>query len=147
MGSFNIRIYIRLAPFGVPNCSRAVRAHSVAAPPHSRDLPEARRVGGPAVAFVAEIDPAGLWAPIAKRTPIGTLTTINVAGVKRQFRVDANGRIVAENPVADDGWSNRGTFAGDAEAFGGKATRRRLLRIRVNQPCSSIGGRPLHETH
>jgi hypothetical protein len=25
-------------------------------------------------------------------------------------------RIVAENPVTDDGWSNRGTFTGDAEA-------------------------------
>jgi hypothetical protein len=25
--------------------------------------------------------------------------------------------VVADNPIADDGWSNRGTFAGDAEAF------------------------------
>jgi hypothetical protein len=70
-----------------------------------------------ALAFVNEIDPAGLWAPIARPAPIGTFTTINVAGIKRQVRVDANGRIVAESPVADDGWSNRGTFAGDTEAF------------------------------
>ena len=38
-------------------------------------------------------------------------------GIKHQVRVDANGRVVAENPVADDGWSTRGTFVGDAEAF------------------------------
>jgi hypothetical protein len=70
-----------------------------------------------ALAFVAEIDPAGLWAPIAKPAPIGALTTINVAGIMQQRRVDANGRVVAEDLVADDGWSNRGTFTGDVEAF------------------------------
>jgi hypothetical protein len=70
-----------------------------------------------ALAFVAEVDAAGLWGPIAKPAPIGEIATIEVAGIEQQRRVDAYGRVVAENPVADDGWSSRGTFAGDAEAF------------------------------
>lgn len=66
---------------------------------------------------MAEVDPAGLWTPFAAEPPIGEIATVEFAGIKQQRRVDANGRVVAENPVADDGWSNRGTFTGDAEAF------------------------------
>jgi hypothetical protein len=28
-----------------------------------------------------------------------------------------HGRVVVESPVSDDGWSRRGTFARDTEAF------------------------------
>jgi hypothetical protein len=87
-----------------------------------------------ALAFVAEVDPAGLWAPIATPAPVGTLTTINVAGMKRQVRVGANGRVVAENPVADDGWSNRGTFTGDASAF--MAAKRAGVGVRPGEEPS-----------
>jgi hypothetical protein len=34
-----------------------------------------------------------------------------------RVRVDGNGRVVAKRLVFDDGWSRRGTFAGDAEGF------------------------------
>lgn len=73
---------------------------------------------GHALAFLAEIDPAKLWAPGASMPlPIGEITTIEFAGTKQQRRVDGRGRAVPESPVADDGWSNRPTFAADAEAF------------------------------
>src|SRR5262249_20700840 len=37
-------------------------------------------------------------------------------GIKRKVRIDANGRVAAYGDAATgDGWSNRGTFAGDAE--------------------------------
>ena len=49
--------------------------------------------------------------------PIGRVVEIAYNGIKRQVRVDANGRVVAESPVSDDGWSRRETFAGDAEAL------------------------------
>jgi hypothetical protein len=62
-------------------------------------------------------DPEGLWTPTAAEAPIGEVVEIAYNGIKRQIRVDANGRVVAESPIADDGWSRRGTFAGDAEAF------------------------------
>jgi hypothetical protein len=61
---------------------------------------------------VAEIDPDGQWLTIAEQ-PIGEV--INHNGVTQRRRV-LNGRVVDE-PDARDGWSNRGTFAGDAEAF------------------------------
>src|SRR6516162_11066246 len=71
-----------------------------------------------ALAFVETIaDPERLYAPQPAEAPIGRVVEISYNWIKRQVRVDANGRVVAENPVADDGWSNRGTFAGDAEAF------------------------------
>jgi hypothetical protein len=62
-------------------------------------------------------DPEGLWTPTAAEAPIGEVVTIDYNGIKCQVRVDARGRVVAESPIADDGWSRRGTFAGDAEAF------------------------------
>ena len=71
-----------------------------------------------ALAFVKTVaDPERLYAPQPAEAPIGRVVEISYNWIKRQVRVDANGRVVAENPVADDGWSNRGTFAGDAEAF------------------------------
>jgi hypothetical protein len=48
--------------------------------------------------------------------PIGEITTVEFAGIKQQRR-RTNERIVPENLTADDGWSHRGTFAGDAAAF------------------------------
>src|SRR6516165_25196 len=48
--------------------------------------------------------------------PIGEITTVEFAGIKHHRR-RANERIVPENLTADDGWSHRGTFAGDAAAF------------------------------
>jgi len=62
-------------------------------------------------------DPEGLYTPQPAEAPIGRVVEIAYDGIKHQVRVDANGRVVAENPVADDGWSTRGTFVGDAEAF------------------------------
>jgi len=71
-----------------------------------------------ALAFVETVaDPEGLYRPQPVEAPIGRMVEIAYNGIKRQVRVDANGRVVAENPIADDGWSNRGTFSGDAEAF------------------------------
>jgi hypothetical protein len=46
----------------------------------SRGDPDADR----ALAFVAEVDPTGVWAPIAKPAPIGEIATIEFAGVKSQ---------------------------------------------------------------
>src|SRR5260370_14213663 len=54
-----------------------------------------------ALPFVVEIHPAGLWAPIPMPAPIGALTTIEVAEIKQQRRVDPDGRVLSENPVAD----------------------------------------------
>ena len=62
-------------------------------------------------------DPEGLYAPQPAEAPIGRIVEIAYNGIKRAVRVDANGRVVAESPVSDDGWSRRGTFTGDAEAF------------------------------
>ena len=45
------------------------------------------------------------------------MVAIDYNGIKRLVRVDARSRVVAESPIADDGWSRRGTFAGDPEAF------------------------------
>ena len=56
-------------------------------------------------------DPEGLYAQQPGEAPIGRVVEIAYNGIKRQVRV------VAESPIADDGWSRRGTFAGDAEAF------------------------------
>jgi len=71
-----------------------------------------------ALAFVETVaDPEGLYAPQPTEAPIGRVVEIAYNGIKRQVRVDANGRVVAESPVGDDGWSNRGTFVGAAEAF------------------------------
>jgi hypothetical protein len=79
---------------------------------------------GHALAFVETVaDPEGLYAPQPGEAAsngvrgIGRVGEIAYNGIKRQVRVDANGRVVAESPIADDGWSRRGTFAGDAEAF------------------------------
>ena len=68
-------------------------------------------------AFVETVaDPEGQFAPVPVEAPIGAVVAI---GIKRLVRVDARGRVVAsaENHVAGDGWSDRGTFTGDAEAF------------------------------
>jgi hypothetical protein len=73
-----------------------------------------------AVVFVEMVaDPEGLYAPQPGEAPIGRVVEIAYNGIKRLVRVDARGRVVAsaENHVAGDGWSNRGTFTGDAEAF------------------------------
>jgi hypothetical protein len=106
----------------------------------SRGNPDAEN----ALAFVAEIDPAGMWAPIAKPAPIGEVSTVEFAGIKQQRRVDANGRVVAENPVADDGWSNRGTFTGDAAAF--MAAKRAGVGLGPEEepadPGTPVEGRP-----
>ena len=73
---------------------------------------------GHAQAFVETVaDPKGQFAPVPVEAPIGAVVAIDYNGIKRQVRVDARGRVVAESPIADDGWSRRGTFAGDAEAF------------------------------
>jgi hypothetical protein len=75
-----------------------------------------------ALAFVETVvDPEGLYAPQPAETPIGRVVEIGYNGIKRQVRVDANGRVVAESPVSNDGWSTRGTFAGHGEAFMGPA--------------------------
>jgi hypothetical protein len=63
-----------------------------------------------ALAFVETVaDPERLFAPFLQEPPIGRVVEIAYNEIKRQVRVDANGRVVAESPVADDGWSNRGT--------------------------------------
>jgi len=73
---------------------------------------------GHAQAFVETVaDPEGQFAPVPVEAPIGAVVAIDYNGIKRLVRVDARGRVVAESPIADDGWSRRGTFAGDAEAF------------------------------
>jgi hypothetical protein len=79
---------------------------------------------GHALAFVETVaDPEGQFAPVPVEAAsngvrgIGRVVEIAYNGIKRQVRVDANGRVVAESPIADDGWSRRRTFAGDAEAF------------------------------
>ena len=71
-----------------------------------------------ALAFVETVaDPEGLYMPQPAKAPIARVVEIAYNGIKRQVRVNANGRVVAESPVSNDGWSTRGTFAGDAEAF------------------------------
>jgi len=71
-----------------------------------------------ALAFVETVaDPEGLYTPQPDEASIGRVVEIAYNGIKRQVRVNANGRVVAESPVSNDGWSTRGTFAGDAEAF------------------------------
>jgi hypothetical protein len=42
-----------------------------------------------ALAFVAEVDPNGLWTPFVAEPPIGEIATIEFAGIKPQRRVDA----------------------------------------------------------
>ena len=80
----------------------------------SRGNPEADH----ALAFVETVaNPQGVYTPQLAEAPIGGVVEIAYNGIKRQVRVDANGRIVTENPVSGDGWSRRGTFTGDAEAF------------------------------
>ena len=65
-----------------------------------------------ALAFVETVaDPEGLHAPLPTEAPIGRVVEIAYNGIKRQVRVDANGRVVAESPVSDDGWSRRGRAA------------------------------------
>jgi hypothetical protein len=49
---------------------------------------------------------------------VGRVVATAYNGIKRQVRVDANGRVTAyAGAEAGDGWSNRPTFTGDAEAF------------------------------
>ena len=68
-------------------------------------------------------DPEGLYAPHPDEGAsngvrgIGRGVEIAYNGIKRQVRVDTNGRVVAESPIADDGWSRRGTFAGGDSAL------------------------------
>jgi hypothetical protein len=64
--------------------------------------------------FVAGIDPDGQWLTVAAQ-PIGEVIEINHNGVTLRRRV-LKGRVV-DWPDARDGWSNRGTFSGDTEAF------------------------------
>ena len=64
------------------------------------------------------IDPEGLFAPAAVDPPISQLVEIDYNGIKTVVRVNSNGRVAAyAELVAGDGWSNRGTFTGDAEAI------------------------------
>jgi hypothetical protein len=59
-----------------------------------------------------------LYAPAPAELPVGRVVATAYNGIKRQVRVDANGRVAAyAEPVVGDGWSNRPTFTGDAEAF------------------------------
>ncbi len=60
---------------------------------------------------MAEIGPDGQWLTVAEQ-PLGE---INHNGVTQCRRV-VNGRVF-DGPDAGDGWSNRGTFSGDAETF------------------------------
>ena len=84
-----------------------------------------------ALAFVGNVaDPEGLYTPQRTEAPIGRVGEIAYNGIKRHVRVDANGRVVTECPVADDGWSNRGTFAGDAKAF--MAAKRASVGLKSN---------------
>jgi hypothetical protein len=77
--------------------------------------------------FVAEIDPDGQWLTIAAQL-IGEVAEITFNGTKQRRRVDASGRADFDSPIsADDGWSNRGTFSGDAEGF--TAAKRGCLRL------------------
>ena len=84
--------------------------------------PQMARRGNPdadhALAFVETVaDFEGLYTPQPAEAPIGRVVEIAYNGIKRLVRVDAKGHVVAESSVFDDGWSTRGTFAGDAEAF------------------------------
>ena len=73
---------------------------------------------GHAQAFVETVaDPEGQFAPVPVEAPIGAVVAIDYNGIKRLVRVDARGRVVAESPIADDGWSRRGTFAGGDSAL------------------------------
>ena len=64
-----------------------------------------------ALDFVATVaDPEGLYAPVPAPAPVGELTIVDFNGIRRQVIVDGSGRVIAENPVADDGWSSRQTF-------------------------------------
>jgi len=78
-----------------------------------------------ALAFVETVaDPERLYTPQPGEAAsngvrgIGRVVEIAYTGIKRQVRVDTNGRVTgyAERQEGD-GWSTRGTFAGDAEAF------------------------------
>ena len=99
-----------------------------------------------ALAFVETVaDPEGLYAPQPTEAPIGRVVEIAYNGIKRQVRVDANGRVVAENPVADDGWSTRGTFTGDAagqEAGRSVRSNRNLSSHRAIRYARPPGSRP-----
>ena len=64
------------------------------------------------------------FAPVAVEALIGEVVEIAYNGIKRQVRVDPNGRVVAENPVSDDGWSRRGTFGRRRGLLGGQRSRR-----------------------
>jgi hypothetical protein len=75
--------------------------------------------------------------PVTVARLIGDISTVEVAGIKTQRRVDANGRVVVESPVADDGWSKRGTFAGDAEAF--MAAKRDGVGVRPEEEPADPG--------
>jgi len=73
-----------------------------------------------ALAFVETVaDPEGLFAPVAVELAQGeVVTTIAYNGIRRQVRIDGNGRVAAHvDAQTGDGWSRRGTFVGDAEAF------------------------------
>jgi hypothetical protein len=72
--------------------------------------------------FVSEIDPHNLYSAEIVISTIGEVTTINHNGVNQTRRVH-NGR-VCDGPDMSNGWSNRGTFSGDAEAF---ATAKRAV--------------------
>ena len=62
-----------------------------------------------AVAFVAEHDPEGLFAPAAVDPPISELVEIDYNGIKRVGRVNSNGRVAAyAGLVAGDEWSTAG---------------------------------------
>jgi len=63
-----------------------------------------------ALCFAAEIDPTGEHRASAVATPTGQVVEINHNGIPHRRRVDGRGRVIAENPVADDGWSSRQTF-------------------------------------
>jgi hypothetical protein len=73
-----------------------------------------------AVAFVENVaDPEGLFAPVAVEALIGQVVETAYNGIRRQIRIDALGRVVSHGDKQEtgDGWSNRGTFTGGAEAF------------------------------
>jgi len=74
-------------------------------------------------------DAEGQFAPVAVKAPIGEVVEIAYNGIKRQVRVDANGRVAADaEPVTGDGWSNRRTFAGRRGGLhGGQESQGRLV--------------------
>jgi hypothetical protein len=58
------------------------------------------------------------FAPVAVEALIGEVVEIAYNGIKRQVRVDANGRVAANAEPRHRGWVvKRRTFAGDAKAF------------------------------